>query len=223
MGAVTPDAWNSLAVATLAVTALTPIVVAVAGYWLNGRLKSLESAQWAQQKIVERRISAYDDLAPHLNRLYCYFAYVGSWKEITPPDIISLKRRLDERAYISAPLFDRDFLRLYTELTDLCFASFGKWGADARLRTLPDRRRAAAGAWDPTWDPYFAQRADEVAPEEVKLAYTRLMAYLAAAMGATEVDAHMLGTGRTPANYNTDLVRVLSALPPDQVAAADGG
>jgi hypothetical protein len=105
---------------------LTPIVVAAAGYWLDRRLKSLEAAQWAQQKIVERRIQAYDEIAPELSRLYCYFAYIGSWKESTPVEMVGLKRRVDERAYVSAPLFDPDFLRRYTELMDLCFSTFGR-------------------------------------------------------------------------------------------------
>jgi hypothetical protein len=208
--------WNSLEAAKLAAAALTPIVVAGAGYWLNRRLKSLEGAQWAQQKIVERRIQAYDEIAPDLNRLYYYFAYIGSWKQSTPPDIVDLKRRVDERAYVSAALFDRDFLLVFTELMDLCFATFGMWSADARLRTLPDRRKQAMGdTWDPAWDECFAERAQAVAPKQVKVAYTSVMAYLAAAMGATEVDAHMLGTGRTPANYDVSQIRVLSEIPSD--------
>src|ERR1039458_3272974 len=213
MAVAAPDLWNSLEVAKLTAAALTPIVVAGAGYWLNRRLKSLEAAQWAQQKIVERRIRAYDEIAPDLNQLYCYFAYVGSWKQSTPADMIGLKRRIDERAYVSAPLFDQDFLRLYTELMDLCFATFGNWAADARLRTLTDRRKQAMGdKWDPVWDECFAERAQAVAPEQVKTAYATIMAYLAAAMGATEVDAHMLGTGRTPGNYDTSRIRVLSEI-----------
>ena len=118
-----------LEIAKLLVGALTPIVVAVPGYWLNRRLKSLESAQWAQQKIVERRIQAYDELAPALNKLFCFFGYVGGWKEIEPPTMIALKRTLDERAHISAPLFDRDFLKVYNELLERCFTTFGGWGA----------------------------------------------------------------------------------------------
>jgi hypothetical protein len=125
--------WSGLEIAKLVVAALTPIVVAAAGYWINRRLRSLEAAQWSQQKIVERRIQAYDELAPSLNRLFCFFAYVGSWKETQPAEVISLKRSLDERAHISAPLFDADFLRLYNELLDCCFTTFGIWGEDAKL------------------------------------------------------------------------------------------
>jgi hypothetical protein len=70
--------WNSLEVAKLAVAAATPIAVAVVGFWLNNRLKSVEQAQWSQQKVIERRITAYDDIAIPLNRLFCSSATSGA-------------------------------------------------------------------------------------------------------------------------------------------------
>ena len=213
--------WNSLEIVKLVVAMLTPLLVAVGGYWINRRLKSLDAAQWAQQKVVERRIKAYDDLAPLLNRLFCYFAYVGSWKEITPPDMVQLKRSLDELGHISAPLFDWDFLRLLDQLVDGCFSTMGGWGEDAKLRTLTVRRKQAfGGTWDPAWDKNFADRKDEFKPSDVEAAYTKVMAYLAAAIGAREVDAYLLGAGRLPANYDISLVRVVSKRRSDQDAAA---
>lgn len=59
--------WNSLEIAKLVVAGLTPLFVATIGFWLNRRLKSLEQAQWSQQKVIERRIKAYDELAQPLN------------------------------------------------------------------------------------------------------------------------------------------------------------
>ncbi|WP_243788028.1 hypothetical protein [Saccharopolyspora gloriosae] len=120
--------WNSLEIAKLLVQVTPPLTVAFIGYWLNHRLKSLEAAQWSQQKIIERRIEAYDRLTPDLNRLYCFFAYVGTWKEITPPQAIALKRSLDQVAYIQAPLFDASFLKKYNEFMDGCFATYQGWG-----------------------------------------------------------------------------------------------
>jgi hypothetical protein len=218
--AVAASTWTSLEIAKLAVAALTPIVVAVGAYWLNRRLKSVEAAQWSRQKIVERRIQAYDELAPSLNKLFCFFAYVGSWKEMDPSEVVGLKRSLDQRAHISAPLFDRYFLPSYNALIDGCFKTFGGWGADAKLRTLPDRRREAMGVdWHPAWDACFADRGDATAPSEVMAVYTLLMAYLAAAIGATEVDEHMLSAGRVPINDDTTKVRVVSRMPSDAEVA----
>jgi hypothetical protein len=206
--------WNSLEVVKLLVGALTPILVGMAGFWLNRRLKALEAAQWAQQKIVERRIAAYDELAVPLNQLFCYFAYLGSWKEIMPPEVVAMKRAVDQCAHISAPLFDGKFLAVYNGFIDCCFATFGGWGEDAKLRTLTDRRRQAVGSeWEPSWDECFAEPTIASSPEATRSAYTAVMTYLARAMGATQVDAHMLGTGTLPINYEIPAPQVVSPMP----------
>src|SRR6478609_946257 len=144
--------WNSLEVAKLVVAAATPVFVVIVGFWLNRRLKSLEQAQWSQQKVIERRIVAYDELAKPLNQILCFFCYVGTWKEITPPDLVKIKRDLDQKAHISAPLFDQNFLIYYNHIMDICFSTFGTWGEDAKLKTLPDRREQISGSsWKKEW------------------------------------------------------------------------
>lgn len=197
------DPWNSLEIAKLAVAGLTPLFVAIIGFWLNRRLKSLEQAQWSRQKVIERRIKAYDELVRPLNQLFCFFCYVGSWKEQDPPDVVKLKRQLDQTAHISAPLFDGYFLQRYNALIDRCFATFGGWGDDARLRTLSDRRRKVAGEdWPVEWAGCFARRNEVSEPSEVKRAYAELMEYLARAIGADQVDAHLLGSAQVPGDFD---------------------
>jgi hypothetical protein len=209
------DAWTSLEIAKLAVAALTPLLVVAAGFWLNGRLKSLEQAQWSRQKVIERRITAYDELARPLNDLFCFFCYVGSWKELQPSNVVALKRKLDQTAHISAPLFDKDFLNQYNALLDQCFATFGRWGDDAKLRTLPDRRRQAAEtSWQEDWDECFAGTDEVTEPEDVKKAYGELMAYLARAIGVEEVDAHLLGSSQIPGNFDMRAAGMVSQIEP---------
>src|SRR4051794_33920989 len=163
--------WNGLEITKLVIAGLTPVVVVLAGFWLNRRLKALEQAQWAQQKVIERRIRAYDELARPINQLFCFFCYVGSWKDMDPPDLVVLKRQLDQTAHISAPLFDQDFLRRYNTLIDRCFRTFGGWGEDAKLRTLQDRREQASGPrWRKEWNNCFATRGEATEPSEVKAA-----------------------------------------------------
>jgi len=211
-----PATWNSLEIAKLVVAGLTPLFVAIIGFWLNRRLKSLEQAQWSRQKVIERRIKAYDELVPSLNELFCFFCYVGSWKELSPPDVVRLKRRLDRTAHTSAPLFDQHFLQRYQALLDTCFATFGGWGDDAKLRTLPDRREEAAGAgWQADWRPCFADRSEASEPSEVKKAYAELMAYLARAIGAVEVEAHLLGTTQLPGNFDKRAAGMVSRIGSD--------
>jgi hypothetical protein len=205
--------WNSLEVVKLVVSAATPIFVVIVGFWLNARLKSLEQAQWSQQKIIERRIAAYDEMATGLNQILCYFCYVGSWKEMTPPDVVKIKRMLDQAAHISAPLFDKNFLGYYNRLMDICFSTFSGWGDDARLKTLTDRREQISGSdWDRNWAGCFVNRDEASEPEGVRDAYAQLMAYLAKAIGAVEVDAHLLNTTEMPGNFDSRAAGVVSRI-----------
>jgi hypothetical protein len=166
-------------------------------------LKSLEQAQWSQQKVIERRIKAYDELVRPLNQLFCFFCYVGSWKEQDPPTVVKLKRQLDQTAHISAPLFDEYFLPQYNALINRCFSTFGGWGDDAKLLTFSDRRReVAVEDWPAEWDGCFAPRDEASKPGEVKEAYAELMAYLARAIGADQVDAHLLGSTQVPGDFD---------------------
>jgi hypothetical protein len=205
--------WNSLEVVKLIVSAATPIFVVIVGFWLNRRLKSLEQAQWSQQKIIERRIRAYDEMATPLNQILCFFCYVGSWKEMTPPGQVHIKRSLDQTAHISAPLFDENFLVYYNSLMDVCFSTFGAWGDDAKLKTLPDRREQVSGArWERKWATCFTSRDEASEPEVVRDAYAQLMAYLARAIGAVEVDAHLLSTTEMPGNFDSRAAGVVSRI-----------
>ena len=115
---------------------------------------------------------------------------------------IELKRQLDQTAHISAPLFDGYFLQQYNALINRCFATFGGWGDDARLRTLFDRRRKVAGEdWSVEWEDCFASCNKVSQPSEVKKAYVELMEYLARAIGADQVDAHMLESAQVPGDF----------------------
>ena len=209
------DAWTSLEIAKLAVAALTPLLVVGAGFWLNGRLKSLEQAQWSRQKVIERRITAYDEMARPLNELYCFFCYVGSWKELEPSEVVQLKRKLDQTAHISAPLFEKGFLDHYNAMIDQCFATFGRWGDDAKLRALPDRRRQAMGGdWQSKWGQFFADASEVTEPRDIQKAYGELMAYMARAIGVEEVDAHLLGSSPIPGNFDMRAAGMVSQIEP---------
>ena len=199
--------------AKLVVGVMTPVAVAAFGYWLSQRLRSFEQAQWSQQKVIERRIKAYDELAVPLNKLFCFFCYVGSWKETDPPSVVKMKRDLDQTAHVSAPLFDAEFLERYNQLMDMCFATFGGWGDDAKLRTLTDRREEIAEPpWNEAWGSCFSARSEASEPHEVKTAYVAVMGYLAKAIGATEVDAHLLGSTRLPGNFDRQEAGVVSRI-----------
>ena len=84
---------------------LTPAAVAALGYYSTRVLKRFEHFQWRNQRLIEKRIAIYDSIAPDLNDLLCYFTYVGCWKELAPPDVVALKRSIDKKIYLAAPIF----------------------------------------------------------------------------------------------------------------------
>src|SRR6266851_310090 len=102
--------WNSLEVAKLGVSTLTSVVVVLIGLVISRRLKRLEYLQWTNQKVTEKRIAVFDELAPQLNDLYCYFTFLGGWKDLTPVEVVGRKRKMDRMVYVNAPLFSKEFV-----------------------------------------------------------------------------------------------------------------
>ena len=85
-----PSPWTSLEVAKLVAGLITPAVLAGFGIYIHRVTKRFEHLQWRSQKLIESRLKVYDDLAPQLNDLLCYFTYVGCWKELGPPAVVNL-------------------------------------------------------------------------------------------------------------------------------------
>src|SRR5438552_6886102 len=126
--------WNSLEATKLFVSLLTPIAVAVFGFLMSRKLKQLDLRQWRSQKLIEKRLSVYDDLVPDLNKLLCYFTYVGDWRDTNPPEIVALKRSIDRKVYLAAPLFSPSFFEKTMAFLHLCFKPLTDWGWVPRLK-----------------------------------------------------------------------------------------
>ena len=153
--------WNSLEIIKLVISVLTPVTIVFLGYLVNRMVHRLEQARWANQKVIEKRISVFDKVAPLLNDLYCYFRYIGNWKELSPAEIIASKRVLDKDMHVYSPLFSPELMTLYRQFMDLCFRIYSGVGKDARLRTSIDspdgnRRDVFPGEWLQEWDRMFA-------------------------------------------------------------------
>lgn len=194
------EPWNSLEIMRLFMTTATPLTVLVVGWWINRRLKTLEHLQWTNQRAIEKRIELYDEYVPDANDLLCYFTFVGCWKELQPPEVVAIKRRLDKLAHVYAPLFPGMFLQLHNDLMSACFQSFSGWGTDARLRTPTGRRQEAAGeGWLEGWNRLFTEPEDCLPPDRVRDAYQRLVGLMAQQLGLGLTVAD-LGPDRLPAN-----------------------
>ena len=183
----TQSTWNSVEITKLFVDALTPILIVFLGIWVNRIAKRFEQAQWTNQKLIEKRITIYDELAPMINDLYCYFMCVGNWKELTPVQIVELKRKLDKKIYVYVSLFSEQFVRVYHEFIHECFETYTGAGHDAKLRTLldhptgGDRTKSSSVAWQSDWEKLFSTNASPL--DQVRTAYETLMSRFAEELG----------------------------------------
>jgi hypothetical protein len=175
--------WNSLEIVKLVVSILTPVLVLAIGLGINRSLKRLEHRQWTSHKVIEKRLSIFDELAPSLNDLLCYFTFVGRWKDLTPVEVIKIKRRIDRIVHVNAWLFSSDFKNKYDIFIGYCYETYTGWGQDARLRTTSSRHRLSVGeGWDPKWDDCFSKDV-EADPETVRSAYRALMTQFSLELG----------------------------------------
>jgi hypothetical protein len=151
------SAWNTLEGVKLVVAVATPILVAVVGYRLNQSIRGLEDAQWANRRLVERRLELYDEMAPRLNDLYCFFRMVGRFREIEPPGAIALKHELDKLFHVNRFLFDPDFVSHYQGFLSCCFRTFTGTGEFAKIRSpiVLQREERRHSEWESAWESLF--------------------------------------------------------------------
>ena len=168
--------WTSLEIVKLVVSVLTPIAVVILGIFVARATARIEQAQWASQKVVEHRLRIFDVVAPKLNRLLCFYTFVGRWKEITPVDVLSLKRELDEDLYVNRLLFAPYFFEMYLDFMGLLFRTYAAADRDALIRgfvasEFGDRR--SLEWWQPAYSDLFA--GEQIASlGDVRSAYDRL-------------------------------------------------
>lgn len=146
------DGWTSLEIANLAVSTLTPIAVVGVGYLVSRATTRLESVQWANQTVIQRRLEIFSAVAPKLNRLLCFALFIGGWKETTPQEAIKLKRETDEIMHVNRVLFSPDLFAAYLIYMETLFLVYARVDGDAPIRAdiacpLGDRRNL------PWWQP----------------------------------------------------------------------
>jgi hypothetical protein len=156
----------------------TPIIVVVFGYKFNRTMQQLTGTQWANQKIIEKRIAVFDELAPHLNDIYCYIMFIGNWKEMTPVDIIQKKRLLDKKMYVNAALFSHNLITVYNNFMGVCFETYVGAGHDAKILTTiqsgdGNQRDAFSLEWKESWNDCFSDVS--LQKEVIKDTYQKLM------------------------------------------------
>ena len=183
-----PSAWNSLEVAKLVVGALTPLTVALLGIWVARATRRLEASQWVNQKLIEKRIGLLEEILPRLNDLYCYFEWIGNWKELSPADVIQRKRELDKTFFANQAFFSASTITTYQEFGRILFKTYAAPGVNALLRTAMEshdgnRMKAYPGAWKPEWTTMFVEEKEQEGRVAIRVQYQALTLVLSAEIG----------------------------------------
>lgn len=133
-------------------------------------------------KIIERRLAIYDDLAPLLNDVLCYFTYLGCWNELDPPQLITVKRKIDNRLLLATPFFPPGFLAACRAFQHECFETVAGSQVEARLKTYHRyREQFHHVAWNEDWNICFSeQQAD---PAHLEALHQVLLAEYAKCLG----------------------------------------
>lgn len=168
------EVWNSLEIVKLIIEGLTPILILFLGIIINQTIQKFELRQWKNQKLIEKRLEIYDDISPLLNDLLCYFTFVGCCKDLSPIAVIKMKRILEKKIYLAAPLFSPSFFSSCMKLMDLCYETYTGWGQDAKLKTSFEiRKQVAASEWVVDWDEMYSSHVTDL--KDINKAYNRIM------------------------------------------------
>ena len=180
--------WTALEITKLVVAVATPIVVVLIGVVISRAARRIEQAQWANRKVIERRLELYDVMAGPLNDLYCFFAVRGHFRDIEPPAAVALKRTLDKLFYVNEFLMGEEFGQRYHALIDACYLTYAGFAQDAKLRGSIELQRSQRRAWNEAWERCFVDDPGEVTePEVVGERYRALMRCFAETLGVRAV------------------------------------
>jgi hypothetical protein len=147
--------WNNLRIPIIIGASIAPVVIVFLIIRYNRIIKRLEVQHRTNQKIVEKRLEIYERVGPKLNDILNFFLYSGNWKELSPVDLIRLKRELDREITVNTPLFSADLSAKYNGFIHLCFVSFSGWEHEEKIKSLYELRQKHNREWKDDWIPYF--------------------------------------------------------------------
>ena len=173
---LTEQIWDSLKIVIMIIAVLAPVAIVFLSIRYNRIIKGLKMKDETNQRIIEKRIEIYDRLGPKLNDILNFFSYTGNWKEISPPDIIRLKKELDKELNISMPLFSDDLSKKYNAFIQACFVSFSGWEHKEKIKSLYEIRKEHNIEWDEDWIQYFDTN-NVLEAIKLKERYNELMAH----------------------------------------------
>src|SRR5262245_32307800 len=131
--------------ARLGVAALTPVMTLVVGILVVHLGTKLDTTKQLQAELLRKRLRLFEEIAPKLNDMHCFFLAVGHWAELNPEEVIKRKRAIDRSVHVNRYLFRSDFWDAYQRFEHAHFEMFAAVGKPARLRMDMDYIRERLG------------------------------------------------------------------------------
>ena len=113
--------WNSLEIAKILIGATTPLLVFFFGYQLSLDDKERTDRIAQFERVTQKRLELWDEIAPDLNAIYSYLMYVGDWKELDADEVVEKKRQIDQVVYGYQPFFSQEFFEAYLAFSEASF------------------------------------------------------------------------------------------------------
>lgn len=113
--------------------------------------------------IINKRIDVYNKVGESLNDVYVYITAVGHYKDLTPDNIIAIKRATDKVVYSNIPFLSAEFFTSYHNFMNAAFCTYGGVGVDAKIIADLDTHKESALVvgknWEQRYDAMFSEPA----------------------------------------------------------------
>lgn len=177
-------------IATILITGLVTLLVGAAGTLLG---ISLERRKAESQALVAKRIEVYDEIAPRINAILCFYACIGDWKRISPEEVLAHKRAVDRSVKINGALLSPETLAAHRSFMTEFFETWIARGEDARLRAdIAYLQNEWGRRWRSSWTRRFSTQQPDGREARAALA-TRQRAAYDAFLGALARDIGVKG------------------------------
>jgi hypothetical protein len=138
--------------ARLGVAALTPLMTLIVGVLVVHLGTKLDTTKQLHGELLRKRLHLFEEVAPKLNDIFCFYQAVGHWAEMSPEEVIKRKRAIDRAVQVNRYLFNSDFWDEYKRFEKSHFEMFAAPGQPARLcLDLDHMRKLMAGYFKEEW------------------------------------------------------------------------
>ena len=126
--------FNAFTITQLIIQAFTPLMTATIAVVILILGTRLERSKQLHRSLLDKRMSLFEEIAPGLNDIYCFYQAVGHWSDLNPEEIIKRKRAIDRAVNVNRYLFRNRFWGVYKEFENAHFEMFSAAGQSARIR-----------------------------------------------------------------------------------------